>query len=156
MRVRDLLRRESVLLQAEIEDAADVLGILVELQENGGCITNGTAYYKAVCEREATGGSTGIGYGVALPHACSAGVAAPGVAALTLKQPLDWGAGDGRPVDLFFLLAVPPEAQSERLQLLARLVNLLSDADLTARLRRETSRKAFVSALAAAETALFA
>ncbi len=156
MRVRDLLTRSSVLLQADIESGADVLGILVELQERTGVITNGTAYYNAVCARETAGGSTGIGAGIALPHAESAGVACPGIAALTLRHPIDWGAGDERPVDLFFMLAVPRGAQSERLQLLARLVNLLSDKDLAVRLRRETSRQAFIDALAEAETTLFA
>lgn len=156
MRVRDLLVRSSVLLQADIESGADVLGILVELQENAGVITNGTACYNAVCERETAGGSTGIGAGIALPHASSAGVARPGIAALTLRHPIDWGAGDERPVDLFFMLAVPPGANSERLQLLARLVNLMADKDLAARLRRETSRQAFIDALAEAEAARFA
>ena len=156
MRVRDLLVRSGVLLQAEIDSGADVLGFLVELQEKAGNITNGTAYYNAVCARETAGGSTGIGAGIALPHAASPGVARPGIAALTLRRPIDWGAGDERPVDLFFMLAVPQGANSERMQLLARLVNLLADKDLAARLRRETSRQAFIDALAEAEAARFA
>ena len=49
MRVSDLLNRDSVLLHADIQDAADALGVLVELQESNGVITNGTAYYNAVC-----------------------------------------------------------------------------------------------------------
>ena len=156
MRVRDLLMRSGVLLQAEIESGADVLGILVELQERTGVITNGTAYYNAVCARETAGGSTGIGAGIALPHAASVGVARPGIAALTLRRPIEWGADDNRPVDLFFMLAVPQGADSERMQLLARLVNLMSDKDLAARLRRESSRQAFIEELARAEASRFA
>lgn len=156
LHVSSLLQRQGVLLQADIATCADALGILVELQEKCGAITNGTAYYNAVCEREALGGSTGIGAGIALPHAANAGVAAPGVAALTLHKPLDWGAGDGRPVDLIFLLALPAHAASAHIQLLARLVTLLSNKDLANRLRRETSRDAFIATLAAAEHERFA
>ena len=61
MRVSELIHRESVLLRADITDTSDALGVLVELQEAGGIITNGTAYYNAVCERETSGGSTAIG-----------------------------------------------------------------------------------------------
>ena len=55
-------------------------------QESNGVITNGTAYYKAVCERERAGGTTAIGEGLAIPHACNAGVASLGLAALTLTR----------------------------------------------------------------------
>lgn len=144
MRVSELIHRESVLLRADITDTSDALGVLVELQEAGGIITNGTAYYNAVCERETSGGSTAIGEGMALPHACNAGVAAPGVAALTLRRGINWGAADGDPVDLIFMIAVPPGAESLHLQILARLVNLLSDAELARMLRVSTSPEDFI------------
>ena len=131
MKVSQLLSRESVLIHADVPDASNALGILVELQEAGGVITNGTAYYNAVCDRETAGGSTAIGEGIALPHACNAGVAAPGLAALCLRKGVDWGAPDGKPVDLIFMVAMPPHAQSEHLLVLARLVTLLSDRGLT-------------------------
>ena len=135
MKVSQLLSRESVLIHADVPDASNALGILVELQEAGGVITNGTAYYNAVCDRETAGGSTAIGEGIALPHACNAGVAAPGLAALCLRKGVDWGAPDGMPVDLIFMVAMPPHAQSEHLLVLARLVTLLSDRGLTKALR---------------------
>ena len=156
MRVSDLLNRDSVLLHADMADAADALGVLVELQESNGVITNGTAYYNAVCEREAAGGSTAIGDGMALPHACNAGVAAPGVAALTLRQGVDWGAPDGKPVDLVFMIAVPPGSESLHLQILARLVNLMSRSDLVESLRTASNPHRFVELIAKAENACFA
>lgn len=156
MRVSDLLNRDSVLLHADMQDAADALGVLVELQESNGVITNGTAYYNAICEREAAGGSTSIGEGIALPHACNAGVAAPGVAALTLRRGVDWGAPDNRPVDLIFMIAVPPRAQAEHLLILARLVNLLSDPNLVKELRASVSREDFIMRMARAEASRFA
>lgn len=156
MRVSDLLSRDGVLLHADVGDTADALGLLVELQENSGNITNGTACYNAVCARETSGGSTAIGEGIALPHAANAGVAAPGIAVLTLDTGIDWGAADGRPVDLVFMLVVPPKAHSEHLQLLARLVNLLSDARLVRRLRAAPTAEEFMALLAGAEAARFA
>ena len=77
MKVSELMNPAGVRLYANIKEAADVLGILVELQEETGAITNGTAYYNAVCQRENFGGTTAIGDGIALPHACNAGVSAP-------------------------------------------------------------------------------
>ena len=56
MKVSELMDPRGILLYANIDNAADVLGILVELQEHLGVITNGTAYYNAVCQREAFGG----------------------------------------------------------------------------------------------------
>lgn len=156
MKVSQLLHRKSVLIHADVPDASNALGILVELQEAGGVITNGTAYYKAVCDREITGGSTAIGEGIALPHASNAGVAAPGLAALCLCQGVDWGAADGEPVDLIFMIAMPPHAQSEHLLIMARLVTLLSDPELTGALRGAVSRERFIELLARAEAERFA
>ena len=126
MKVSELMNPDGVLLYAKIDNSADALGILVELQEGIGVITNGNAYYNAVSQRETFGGTTAIGGGIALPHACNAGVSAPGISALLLRHGVDWGAPDGEPVDLVFMIAVPPGSESLHLQILARLVNLLS------------------------------
>lgn len=154
LHVRELIHSGGVLLQADITGIADVLGILVELQEKSGAITNGTAYYHALRTREDAGG-TAVGGGVALPHAVSPGVERLSLAALTLRKPINWEAGDGIPVDLVFMLAVPPGAHSDHLMALARLVNLLSRKEVANRLRRETSRQNFVQTLARAERERF-
>ena len=73
MKVSELMNPKGVLLYAKIDNSADALGILVELQEGIGVITNGNAYYNAVSYRETFGGTTAIGGGIALPHACNAG-----------------------------------------------------------------------------------
>lgn len=156
MRVSELISKQSVLLQARIERQDDALGILVELQESGGVITNGTAYYNAVCDREASGGTTAIGEGIALPHACNAGVAAAGVSAMTLREGVGWGAPDGQPVDLLFMIAVPPNSQSLHMQILARLVSLLADQELVEQLRGTRSRSEFIRLLSKAEAERFA
>ena len=156
LRVSRLLNRDSVMLHAEMPSVQTALETLVELQESNGVITNGTAYYKAVCERERAGGTTAIGEGLAIPHACNAGVASLGLAALTLTRGLDWGAADGKLVDMIFMVAVPPDRQSDHLLILARLVNLLSDHRLTEKLRMADTREAFIRILNQTEAAIFA
>ena len=152
LRVSRLLNRDSVMLHAEMPSVQTALETLVELQESNGVITNGTAYYKAVCERERAGGTTGL----AIPHACNAGVASLGLAALTLTRGLDWGAADGKLVDMIFMVAVPPDRQSDHMLILARLVNLLSDHRLTEKLRMADTREAFIRILNQTEAAIFA
>jgi len=156
LRVGGLLNRGSVLLNAELADRRQALETLVELQESNGIITNGTACFQAVLEREAAGGTTAIGGGMAIPHAYSPGIAAPGLAALTLARGLDWGAPDGEPVDLVIMAAVPPQRQSEHLLILARLVTLLSVSGLPDALRAAVTREEFIRLLAQAEAKLFA
>ena len=143
LRVSRLLNRDSVMLHAEMPSVQTALETLVELQESNGVITNGTAYYKAVCERERAGGTTAIGEGL-------------GLAALTLTRGLDWGAADGKLVDMIFMVAVPPDRQSDHLLILARLVNLLSDHRLTEKLRMADTREAFIRILNQTEAAIFA
>ena len=105
---------------------------------------------------ERAGGTTAIGEGLAIPHACNAGVASLGLAALTLTRGLDWGAADGKLVDMIFMVAVPPDRQSDHLLILARLVNLLSDHRLTEKLRMADTREAFIRILNQTEAAIFA
>ena len=145
MKVSELMDPEGVLLYAKIDNSADALGILVELQEGIGVITNGNAYYNAA-----------IGGGIALPHASNAGVSAPGISALLLRRGVDWGAPDGQPVDLVFMIAVPPKSESLHLQILARLVNLLGRRDLVEALRTASNPQRFVELIAKTENACFA
>ena len=145
MKVSELMDPKGVLLHAKIDNSADALGILVELQEGIGVITNGNAYYNAVSYRETFGGTTAIG-----------GVSAPGISALLLRHGVDWGAPDGEPVDLVFMIAVPPRCESLHLQILARLVNLLSRSDLVEALHNASTPQRFVELIAKAENACFA
>ena len=156
MKVSKFMNPKGVLLQAKIDNSADALGILVELQEGIGVITNGNAYYKAVSARESFGGTTAIGGGIALPHASNAGVSAPGISAVLLRRGVDWGAPDGAPVDLIFMIAVPPGSESLHLQILARLVNLLSRSELTEALHTASNSQRFVELIAKTENACFA
>ncbi len=83
-------------------------------------------------------GSTGLGEGVAIPH-CRIPCETIHAACLTLKEPVDYDAADGQPVDLIFVLIVPPEENSAHLALLAELARLYGNAENRASLRATTT-----------------
>jgi len=89
--------------------------------------------FQVLTERERLG-STGIGEGVALPHARMDGLDHPVGAFASLNEPIDYDAQDGKPVNLVFGLLVPAEAQQEHLNILASLARLFSDGALRAQL----------------------
>lgn len=86
-------------------------------------------------------GSTGIGNGVAIPHARSPHCKAPIAGFLKLTEPVDFDAIDGEPVDLVFVLLVPEEADAAHLTLLAQLAGIMNDVDTRTRLRRSSSQR---------------
>ncbi|WP_089728168.1 PTS IIA-like nitrogen regulatory protein PtsN [Modicisalibacter muralis] len=85
-------------------------------------------------------GSTGIGNGVAIPHARSPHCKAPIAGFLKLQEPVDFDAIDGEPVDLLFVLLVPEEADETHLSLLAEVANVMNDAGTRTQLRKSESQ----------------
>jgi PTS system nitrogen regulatory IIA component len=94
--------------------------------------------FDALLERERLG-STGLGKGIALPHARMASVTQAMGAFITLDQGIDFDAIDGDPVDLAFAMLVPEEATDEHLQLLSKLASMFSDTDFCSELRQAES-----------------
>src|SRR5690606_24306081 len=92
-------------------------------------------------------GTTGVGYGVAIPHARLAGVQEPAGFFARLDQPVDFLAIDGEPVDLVFLLLTPQEAGVEHLKSLANVSRALRDSKLCARLRGAETADALYAVL---------
>lgn len=86
-------------------------------------------------------GSTGIGNGVAIPHARSPHCHGPVAAFLKLAEPIDFDAIDGEPVDLVFVLLVPEEADETHLSLLSQLAGVMNDAETRAGLRKSESQR---------------
>lgn len=142
MRIVDLLDTQRVVLNAQAKDKSAVIDLLVNLQEKSGVLTDVSQYKEAVWERERQS-STGIEAGVAVPHAKSSAVSRPSLAAAVLAEGVDYGTMDGRPSDLFFLIAAPPEGQMH-LEILARLMKLLMNPDFTAALRNSETPQDFL------------
>lgn len=86
-------------------------------------------------------GSTGIGNGVAIPHARDPHCKAPLAGFLKLAEPVDFDAVDGEPVDLVFVLLVPEEADDTHLALLGQVAGMMNDAEVRHRLRKSDSQR---------------
>lgn len=86
-------------------------------------------------------GSTGIGNGVAIPHARDPHCKAPLAGFLKLAEPIDFDVVDGEPVDLVFVLLVPEEADDTHLALLGQVAAVMNDADTRQRLRKSDSQR---------------
>jgi len=136
MDVTNLLQDEAILLDWAVDSKEGCLNALADRLVETGAVADKGAFLDAVLRREAHG-STGVGFGLAIPHGKSSGVVRPGVAFARLKTPLDWGSLDGAPVTLVFLLAVPEaEAGNTHLQLLAQLARKVMDEGVRQRLQQ--------------------
>ncbi len=153
MRITDLLTPNSIALQVSVADKQAAIDRLVALQKTHGNLTDVAAYKEAILAREAQS-STAIEAGVAVPHAKSDAVKAPGLAAMTLTEGVDYGAMDGKPSDLFFMIAAPMDGDLH-LEILSRLMVLLMDADFTAALRAARDTDTFLKVIDEAENAKY-
>ncbi|WP_248929604.1 PTS sugar transporter subunit IIA [Paenibacillus hamazuiensis] len=127
MNIQGLLHEQSIMIPLDASDKESCIRAMIDGLEKAGCIGDKAAYLDAVLKREQTG-STGIGFGVAIPHGKSAGVTKPGLAFAKLAKPLDWQSLDGNPVSIVFMIAVPEAAAgNEHLQILIALSRKLID-----------------------------
>ena len=154
MRITDLLKSESIMLGAQPKDKNDAIAILTGLMEKGGNLSDKAQYEKDVLAREASG-TTGLGDGIATPHAKSAGVKAPGLAAMTVPAGMDFEAMDGKPSRLFFEIAAPDTAADVHLEVLSKLATMIMDPDFKEALVAAKSKEEFLSLIDAKEDGKF-
>ncbi len=126
MQLSDYMRDNLIFLDLEAEDKKTALIKTVDLMKGSDALTNPEKFLQSVLERERLG-STAIGKGVALPHARTPHVNQIIIAMSRLKKGLDFGAEDGQPVKLIFLLGTPLKSVSEYLNVLARLSRTIKD-----------------------------
>ena len=126
MRITDLLNKETILLNGNPANKMEAIDRLVSLMEKGGNIKDVEKYKSAVLKRESEG-TTGIGEGVAIPHAKTKAVAKAGLAAMVVKGGVDFDSLDGSPVELAFMIAAPDTEENVHLEVLGRLSVLLMD-----------------------------
>ena len=154
MRITDLLKSESIALGAQPKDKHDAIAILTGLMEKGGNLSDKAQYEKDVLAREASG-TTGLGDGIATPHAKSAGVKAPGLAAMTVPAGMDFEAMDQKPSRLFFEIAAPDTAADVHLEVLSKLATMIMDPDFKEALIAAKSKEEFLSLIDAKEDGKF-
>jgi fructose-specific phosphotransferase system IIA component len=152
MNVLDILEENCVALDLEIEDKVDLVNTLVELLETAGVVSDREEVVRKVLEREKLM-STGIGGGVAIPHAQCRGADKLAVALARTKDGVDFDALDGKPVRLFFLI-VGPEEKGGYVRILARISRLLYTGDLQKSLYRAESPRQAIETLRKEEARL--
>lgn len=149
MRIIDLLKPEAITLGLDISSKDDAINALIGLHAAAGNLKDKDAYKAAILAREEQG-STAIGDGIAVPHAKTSAVKAPALAAITVKNGVDYGAPDGKPSDLLFMIAATEDGDVH-LEILSRLMVMLMDPDFTAKLRAEKSVDEFLQTIDAQE-----
>ena len=143
MKIADLLAKESIDLQAKVGSKGEALEHLVALMAKSGKLADEAEYKRCVLAREEEG-STGIGEGIAIPHAKTNAVKAPGLAAMIVAEGVDFASLDDKPAKLFFLIAAPDTEDNVHLDVLSRLSTLLMDEDFTTALYAAKSSQEFL------------
>lgn len=154
MKITDLLKPQSILLNADPVTKADAIYTLGELMDKGGYLTDKAEYLKAVFAREESG-STGLGDGIATPHAKSAGVKEPGLAAMVVPNGVDFEALDGQPSRLFFMIAAPEGAADTHVEVLSKLATMVIDPDFKEALIQAATVDRFLELITAKEEGNF-
>ena len=144
MRITNLLNIDSINLDGKPKTKTETLDMMVDLMCKGGNIEDKVAYRNGVYIREKEG-TTGIGEGIAIPHAKSRAVKSPGLAAMVIKEGVDFDSLDGEPVRLVFLIAAPDSKDNVHLDVLSRLSVLLMDENFTMKLKNANASRRTVT-----------
>ena len=150
MKITDLLKPESILLNATPTDKADAIYTLGDLMDKSGNLSDKAEYLKAVFAREEAG-STGLGDGIATPHAKSNGVKEAGLAAMVVPNGVDFDALDGQPSRLFFMIAAPEGAADTHVEVLSKLATMVIDPDFKNALIQSATVDRFLELITAKE-----
>ena len=143
MRITDLLDKRSISLNGAPKSKEEALDQVVALMTKSGKINDEEAYRKQVYAREEES-TTGIGEGIAIPHGKCDAVDRPGLAAMVVKNGVDFDALDGEPVTLIFLIAAPNTEDNVHLDVLSKLSVLMMDEDFSDSLRNAGSVEEFL------------
>lgn len=143
MRITDLLDRRSISLDGAPTGKKDALDQMVELMARSGKISDVESYRRQVYAREEES-TTGIGEGIAIPHGKCDAVRQPGLAAMVVKNGVDFEALDDEPVTLIFLIAAPNTEDNVHLDVLSKLSVLMMDEDFSNALRNAASVDEFL------------
>lgn len=151
MRITDLLDRRSVSLTAAPKTKSETLDMAVDLMVKSEKISDREAYRKQVYLREEES-TTGIGEGIAIPHGKCDAVKKPGLAAMVIKNGVEFEALDDEPVTLLFLIAAPNTEDNIHLDVLSKLSVMLMDEEFTESLRNASSVDEFMDIIDRADS----
>lgn len=143
MRITDLLDKRSISLTAAPKSKEEALNEAIALMAESGKINDTEAYRRQVFAREEES-TTGVGEGIAIPHGKCAAVNRPGLAAMVIKDGVDFESLDGEPVTLLFLIAAPDTKDNVHLDVLSKLSMMLMDEEFTKNLRNASTAEEFL------------
>ena len=152
MTIRDLLAAESINLNGTPAGKTEALNQCIDLMAKSGKIADVEKYRKGVFAREEEG-TTGIGMGIAIPHCKSDAVTKAGLAAMVVKDGVDFESLDGTPAKIIFLTAAPNTEDNVHLQVLSKLSVMLMDEQFTNSLINAGSVDEFLNIIDSAEKA---
>ena len=149
MRIIDLLKKDAIELNTAAASKDEAIDKMVALHQKAGNLADAEVYKQAILERESLS-STAIGEGIAVPHAKSDSVLVPGLSAITVPGGVDYGAPDGKPSDILFMIAAPLDGDLH-LEILSRLMVMLMDFDFCAKLRAAKTADEYLEIIDKAE-----
>lgn len=152
MTIRDLLAAESINLNGTPAGKTEALNQCIDLMAKSGKISDVEKYRKGVFAREEEG-TTGIGMGIAIPHCKSDAVTKAGLAAMVVKDGVEFESLDGTPAKIIFLIAAPNTEDNVHLQVLSKLSVMLMDEQFTNSLINAGSVDEFLNIIDSAEKA---
>lgn len=136
--IRDVLKPAFINFDLQATDKLTAISELANTFVSEGVVTNESVYLKAVMKREEES-TTGIGFGVAIPHGKSAAVTEPSLAFGRSQAGIQYDSMDGKPVHLMFLIAVPETSNDEHLRILSKLSRKLMHEDVRQKLMDVTN-----------------
>ncbi|WP_305862641.1 PTS fructose transporter subunit IIABC [Helicobacter cholecystus] len=143
-KITDLLALECISLNAKANSKSEVIAQAVKLMDKSGNLLDMQAYKEAVLKREEEG-STGIGEGIAIPHAKSSSVKNASLVAMIFPEGVEFDSLDGQSVKLLFMIAAPEDKNEAHLEILSQLSELLMQNDFVEKLLKAQSAQEFCS-----------
>nr|WP_319217685.1 fructose-specific PTS transporter subunit EIIC [uncultured Trichococcus sp.] len=153
MRIRELLSVSGIDLNVDVLTKEDAIDHLVDLMDKSGKLSDRKLFKEKVLSRE-TQFTTGIGDGIAIPHAKTTAVKEAGLAAMVVKNGVDFDSLDGKPAYLFFMIAASENENNLHLDALARLSAMLMDEVFRKRLMQAETKKEFLTLIDEKESAI--
>lgn len=151
MRIRDLLAKESIMLNGSPKSKDDAIRQMAELMAKSGKINDKQAYIDGLFKREEES-TTAVGEGIAIPHYKGNAVNKPGLAAMVIPNGVDFDSADGEPVYIIFAIAAPDTKENVHLDVLSNLSVLMMDEGFIDNLRKAKSIDEFLSVIDKAES----
>lgn len=147
MDISSIMKKDMIFLDLKAGSREEVLNAMIDGMAASGYVTDKDKYHTAVNERE-NKGTTGVGFGVAIPHGKSDGIASPCIAFARLSTPVEWKSFDGKPVTTVFMIGVPEKnAGNDHLKILIAISKKLMHEEFRDALAQADTPEGILSVL---------